>query len=58
MQSSNESFMWREMIVMLAHDRVENTADNLGTIIDAFPEYRMRPLNEYVSPVHFRRFWE
>lgn len=58
LQSANESVMGRERIVMLAHDRVENTADNLGTIIDAFPEYRMRPLNEYVSPIHFRRFWE
>ena len=58
LQSAIESVMGRERIVMLAHDRVEKTADNLGTIIDAFPEYRMRPLNEYVSPVHFRRFWE
>lgn len=58
LQSACESAMDRERVVMLAHDRVGTTADNLGAIIDAFPEYRMRPLSEYISPVHFRRFWE
>lgn len=58
LQSAQSSVLGREHVVMLAHDRVKVTADNLGAIIDAFPEYRMRPLSEYISPVHFRRFWE
>lgn len=58
LQSAQESVMGREHVVMLAHDRVKNTAEHLGTIIDAFPEYRMKPLSEYTRPVQFRRFWE
>lgn len=58
LESAQNSVLGRERVVLLAHDRVETTADNLGTIIDAFPEYCMRPLSEYVTPVQFRRFWE
>lgn len=58
LQNAKRSVLNREQVVMLAHDRVKVTADHLGAIIDAFPEYRMCPLSEYIRPVHFRRFWE
>ena len=44
----------RKKVVMLAHDRVENTALCLGDLIDQFPEYRMKPLNTKIEPVRFR----
>ncbi|MDE7331514.1 MAG: N-acetylmuramoyl-L-alanine amidase [Lachnospiraceae bacterium] len=44
----------RKKVVMLAHDRVENTALCLGDLIDQFPEYQIKPLNAKIEPVHFR----
>lgn len=43
----------RQKVVMLAHDRVGNTACGLGDLIDAFPEYRMEPLTAETEPVQF-----
>lgn len=43
----------RREVVMLAHDRVDNTAYALESLIDALPEYRMEPLTSKAVPVHF-----
>lgn len=44
----------RKRIVMLAHDRVLNTALCLGDLIEQFPEYRMEPITDETEPVQFR----
>lgn len=44
----------RQEVVMLAHDRVDNTAYALEKLIDALPEYRMEPLTLKTQPVQFR----
>lgn len=44
----------RQEVVMLAHDRVDNTAYALEELIDALPEYRMEPLTMKAQPVQFR----
>lgn len=43
----------RQKVVLLAHDRVDSTAQALNALIDAFPEYKMEPLTEDIEPVHF-----
>ena len=43
----------RQSVVMLAHDRIDNTAYALGDLIDALPEYHMEPLTMSAEPVHF-----
>lgn len=43
----------RREVVMLAHDRVDNTAYALEELIDALPEYRIEPLTMKAQPVHF-----
>lgn len=43
----------RQEVVMLAHDRVDNTAYALEELIEALPEYRMEPLTVKAQPVHF-----
>lgn len=43
----------RQTIVMLAHDRVGNTALALDELIDALPEYQMEALSEEVKPIQF-----
>lgn len=43
----------RREVVMLAHDRVDNTAYALEELIDALPEYRICPLTLKAQPVHF-----
>lgn len=43
----------RREVVMLAHDRVDNTAYALEELIDALPEYRMERLTTKVVPVQF-----
>lgn len=43
----------RQKIVMLAHDRVGNTALALDEMIDALPEYQMEALSEEVEPIQF-----
>ncbi len=41
----------RREVVMLAHDRVDNTAYALEKLIDSLPEYRMEPLTTKAAPV-------
>ncbi len=44
----------RKRIVMLAHDRVLNTALCLGELIEQLPEYRMEPIIDETEPIQFR----
>lgn len=48
-----ETTLGRKKVVMLAHDRIGNTAYALGELIDALPEYRMEPLTMEAEPVRF-----
>lgn len=48
-----DTTLGRRQVVMLAHDRIEVTANALGDLIDAFPEYRMEALTAEAEPVHF-----
>ncbi len=43
----------RREVVMLAHDRVDNTAYALEKLIDSLPEYQMEPLTTKAAPVQF-----
>ncbi len=43
----------RKRIVMLAHDRVLNTALCLEELLDKFPEYQMELLTESTEPIQF-----
>lgn len=54
-QNAKDTAMDRKKVVLLAHDRVENTALALESLIDSFPDYRMEILTEDVEPVHFKR---
>ena len=47
------STLGRKKVVMLAHDIVYNTTLCLEDLIDSFPEYRMKPLTEEVTPIRF-----
>lgn len=57
-QSAKETTLGRKKVVLLAHDRVTGTALCLNDLIDALPEYEMKPLTPDIEPVQFRRFWE
>ena len=48
-----ETTLGRKKVVMLAHDRIGNTAYALGDLIDALPEYRIEPLTIEAEPVRF-----
>lgn len=48
-----DTTLGRRSVVMLAHDRVSGTAQALGDLIEAFPEYRMEPLTPDIEPVQF-----
>ena len=48
-----ETTQGKKRVVMLAHDRVANTANALGDLIDALPDYRMQPLTAETDPVQF-----
>jgi len=52
-QSAIDTSLGRKKVVLLAHDRVENTALALGELIDTFSDYKMEPLTEDVEPVQF-----
>lgn len=53
LKNAKESTLGRRKVVMLAHDMVHSTAVCLEELIQQFPEYRMEPLTEEVSPIHF-----
>lgn len=52
--NATESTLGRKKVVMLAHDVVDNTVLCLEELLGQFPEYRMEPLGEEVSPIQFR----
>ena len=51
---AKETTLDRKKVVMLAHDRVTNTALCLPEFIAQFPEYRIKPLTPKVEPVQFQ----
>lgn len=53
-QNAKDTALGRQRVVLLAHDRVDNTAQALEDLIDAFPEYKMELITEDMQPVHFR----
>ncbi len=52
-ESAVSSTLGRKNVVMLGHDVIEETAECLDQLLDQFPEYRMAPLTEDVTPVQF-----
>lgn len=52
-QTAVDTTLGRRSVVMLAHDRIDRTADALKDLIEAFPEYRMEALTKEVEPVQF-----
>lgn len=52
-QNAVDTSLGRKRVILLAHDRVENTALALDALIDAFPEYRMEPLTAETAPIQF-----
>lgn len=53
-ENARNTTLGRKRIVMLAHDRVLNTALCLGDLINQFPEYKMEPLTDETEPIQFR----
>ncbi len=51
--NARESAMERKKVILLAHDRVYNTALCLDRLIDEFPEYKMEVLTPKVEPIQF-----
>lgn len=52
-ENAVESTLGRKKVVMLAHDIVYSTVLCLEDLIDSFPEYRMEPLTEEITPIRF-----
>ncbi len=52
--SGVQTTLGREKVVMLAHDVVYNTGICLEDLLDALPEYAMKPLSEEVEPIRFK----
>lgn len=48
-----ETTFGRKKVVMLAHDVVYDTGICLDELLDALPEYEMKPLTEDVAPIQF-----
>ena len=48
-----QTTLGRRKVVMLAHDVKYNTAVCLEDLLDALPEYEMKPLDETVEPIQF-----
>lgn len=53
LENAKETTLGRKRVVMLGHDIVYNTTLCLEELLDSFPEYKMEPLTEEVSPVQF-----
>lgn len=52
-QNGVGSTLGRQKVIMLAHDVVYNTGICLNDLLDALPEYEMKPLSESVEPIQF-----
>lgn len=53
LMNAKESTLGRKKVIMLAHDRVYNTALCLDRLITQFPEYKMEVLSPEVEPIKF-----
>ncbi len=53
LSNAKNTTLGRRKVVMLAHDIVDNTVQCLPRLLDSFPEYRMKPLTEEVTPIQF-----
>ena len=52
-QNAQDTSLGRKRVILLAHDRVGNTALALDALIDAFSEYGMDPLTAETAPIQF-----
>lgn len=52
-QNARDTSLGRKRVILLAHDRVGNTALALDALIDAFSEYEMEPLTAETAPIQF-----
>lgn len=52
-QNALDTTLQRKRVVLLAHDRVENTVLCLEELLDQFPEYQMKLLEEETEPIQF-----
>ncbi|MBQ7775716.1 MAG: N-acetylmuramoyl-L-alanine amidase [Lachnospiraceae bacterium] len=52
-QNAKESTLGRKKVVMLAHDIVDETVECLEELLEEFPEYEMKALEESVKPIQF-----
>ncbi len=53
LSNAKETTLDRKKVIMLAHDRVYNTALCLDRLITQFPEYKMEVLSPEVEPIKF-----
>lgn len=53
LQNARESTLGRKQVVMLAHDTVDATVECLEELLELFPEYEMKVLEEEVEGVRF-----
>lgn len=53
LMNAKETTLGRKKVIMLAHDRVYNTALCLDRLITQFPEYKMEVLSPEVEPIKF-----
>lgn len=53
LQNAKESTLGRKQVVMLAHDTVDATVECLEELLEMFPEYEMKVLEEGVEGVRF-----
>ena len=52
--NARKTALGRKRVVMLAHDTIYDTVLCLPELLDQFPEYRMEPLDEKVTPIQFK----
>lgn len=52
-QNARDTSLGRKRVILLAHDRIGNTALALDALIDAFSEYEMEPLTAETAPIQF-----
>lgn len=52
-QNAKESTLGRKKVIMLAHDIVDTTVECLEELLEQFPEYEMRELDESVEAIQF-----
>lgn len=53
LKNAKESTLGRKVVVMLAHDTVDATVEVLEELLNLFPEYEFKAIDENVEPVVF-----